>query len=606
MIRYESPKPGLAHLPIGWIWSTVGEVGEVQVGRQRSPRFRSGQNPTKYLRAANITWDGLALDDVLEMNFEPSELTIYALRSGDIVLTEASGSAEHVGKSALWNGEISPCCFQNTVIRFRPTSISAEYALVVFQQMARTGVFIGASHGVGIAHLSAKRFAALPFPLPPLPEQRRIAVVVRGFRKELDRLRELLQRIRANIGLYRDAVHESAFSGHLVPGEAGLARGDGRDFESGERLLQRVGSSRRAAPGNRRPQTEQATGLPLFEPASEPPTPTPRGPYELPDGWAWTTLATIADLRGGIAKGTRRRLDDPVRLVPYLRVANVQRGYLDLGEVKSIDATEREVAEMRLEAGDILFNEGGDRDKLGRGWIWRGEIPECIHQNHVFRARLLSKDLEPKFFSWFGNSIGRDYFMQSGKQTTNLASISLSKLAAMPVPLPPLAEQRRIVAEVERRLTVILEIESSVGANLERVDQIEVAVLEQAVEGRLSRRDPKDEPAQRLLEAILEVREQIESEKAAQRRKEGHDMPGRKARPSKFAEAGRTKRPLGEVLAQAGGPLTPHVLFERAGYDVNEPLDVESFYAALRLGIRDKTIVEGRPNEEEVLLRAAV
>src|SRR5205085_6907961 len=119
-------------------------------------------------------------------------------------------------------------------------------------------------------------------------------------------------------------------------------------------------------------------------------------------------------------QGPERKPTQNLRPVPYLRVANVQRGFLDLGEVSKIDATEEEVAELRLEEGDVLFNEGGDRDKLGRGWIWRGELPDCIHQNHVFRARIRSGLADPKYLSWYGNSAGQAYFIAEGKQTTNL------------------------------------------------------------------------------------------------------------------------------------------------------------------------------------------
>src|SRR5437868_1883761 len=108
---------------------------------------------------------------------------------------------------------------------------------------------------------------------------------------------------------------------------------------------------------------------------------------KLPPGWCWTSLETIADIEGGITKDQKRRHDGPVREVPYLRVANVQRGYLDLTELKTILATEEEIESLRLCPGDILFTEGGDRDKLGRGWVWNGEVEECIHQNHIFRAR---------------------------------------------------------------------------------------------------------------------------------------------------------------------------------------------------------------------------
>jgi type I restriction enzyme S subunit len=134
-------------------------------------------------------------------------------------------------------------------------------------------------------------------------------------------------------------------------------------------------------------------------------------------------------------------------------VANVQRGSLDLSEIKEIEATESEIQALRLEPGDILFNEGGDRDKLGRGWIWSGELPECIHQNHAFRARLRDRANNPKFISYYANSIGQTYFYAEGKQTTNLASINRTKLAALPIPLPRPEVQDAIVGEIEKHFT---------------------------------------------------------------------------------------------------------------------------------------------------------
>jgi len=163
--------------------------------------------------------------------------------------------------------------------------------------------------------------------------------------------------------------------------------------------------------------------------------------------------------------------------VPYLRVANVQRGYLDLSEVKTINAAASDIDQLRLQPGDILFNEGGDRDKLGRGWIWEGQLTDCIHQNHVFRARLVSPDIVPKLVSWWGNSFGKDYFQREGKQTTNLASINLTKLSAFPLPLPPIAEQHRIVAEVDRLLSIAHEAEAEVEANLKRAQALRQSVL---------------------------------------------------------------------------------------------------------------------------------
>jgi type I restriction enzyme S subunit len=231
----------------------------------------------------------------------------------------------------------------------------------------------------------------------------------------------------------------------------------------------------------------------------------------LPPQWAEATLDEIAEIQGGIQKGKKRSSSLPLRDVPYLRVANVQRGYLDLDVVQSIQATEEEISQLCLQVGDVLFNEGGDRDKLGRGWIWTGALSECIHQNHVFRARIIDRILNPKLLSWYGNTLGQQYFFDEGKQTTNLASLNSSKLKALPVLVPPQAEQHRIVEAIESYLTRL----DDAMATLERVqrnlERYRASVLKAAVEGRLvpteaelARAESREyEPASVLLERIL-------------------------------------------------------------------------------------------------------
>ena len=139
--------------------------------------------------------------------------------------------------------------------------------------------------------------------------------------------------------------------------------------------------------------------------------------FDRPD-WTWTTLGEIAALKGGITKDSKREADPDLIGYPYLRVANVQRGFLDLSEVTTIRADPHKATKLVLEPGDILFNEGGDRDKLGRGWVWEGQIENCIHQNHVFRARLTNGDFDPYFISMHANTWGQGWFEIHGKQTT--------------------------------------------------------------------------------------------------------------------------------------------------------------------------------------------
>jgi type I restriction enzyme S subunit len=227
---------------------------------------------------------------------------------------------------------------------------------------------------------------------------------------------------------------------------------------------------------------------------------------ELPPGWAWAPLGEVAELKGGLTKGKLRNASDKIIQVPYLRVANVQRGRLDLSDLRSIDATEAEVSALALLPGDVLFNEGGDRDKLGRGWIWEGQVPLCIHQNHVFRARPHSA-ISSEFLSQYGNADeAQRYFTANGKQSTNLASINLSQLSQLPIRVPPEKEQLRIVAkldELRARSRKAREVLDEVPALLDKLKQ---SVLAAAFRGDLTAEwraaHPDVEPASVLLNRI--------------------------------------------------------------------------------------------------------
>jgi len=156
-------------------------------------------------------------------------------------------------------------------------------------------------------------------------------------------------------------------------------------------------------------------------------------------------LSTLAEVRTGVAKGRRFKPNEATLELPYLRVANVQAGYLDLSALKTIRVRSDEIPRYRLQAGDVLLTEGGDFDKLGRGTVWRGEVEECLHQNHVFAVRT-GEQLIPEFLELAAGSLyGRRYFLSCSKQTTNLASINSSQLKAFPVPNPPVDRQAELV-----------------------------------------------------------------------------------------------------------------------------------------------------------------
>lgn len=234
-----------AELPTQWRWIRVADIGEIRLGRQRSPKNVSKDYPTSYIRAANITERGLDLSDVLEMEFTPEERETYGLQIGDVILSEASGSPDQVGKPAVWKGELKLCCFQNTVIRVRPHLPMSEYLLWVFRYCYHCGIFAQVASGVGINHLSASRFARLVIPLPPLEEQTEIVNELESRFSVLDELEKAVDHALQQAEALRQSILKKAFEGRLLS-EAELAavRND-PEYEPADKLLERIRAERK-------------------------------------------------------------------------------------------------------------------------------------------------------------------------------------------------------------------------------------------------------------------------------------------------------------------------------------------------------------------------
>ncbi|MFD7001565.1 restriction endonuclease subunit S [Streptomyces mirabilis] len=173
--------------------------------------------------------------------------------------------------------------------------------------------------------------------------------------------------------------------------------------------------------------------------AVTPPSPKPSDTYEL------VRLGYVARLQNGLTVDAKRDVTGDVVTSPYLRVANVQAGSLDLESVTEITVPRSVAQRSTLRPGDVLMTEGGDLDKLGRGTVWQGELDRCLHQNHIFAVRPDAQRLSGRFLAYVTQSLyGRHYFESTGTRTTNLASTNSSKIQSFPLPLPPLDEQRRI------------------------------------------------------------------------------------------------------------------------------------------------------------------
>ena len=201
-------------------------------------------------------------------------------------------------------------------------------------------------------------------------------------------------------------------------------------------------------------------------------------PFELPKGWEWGRFGDLALISSGVTLGRKTAISSPI-LLPYLRVANVQRWHLNLASLKELIIDRTELDRFQLCSGDLLITEGGDWDKVGRTTIWRHELPTCLHQNHIFKARGTSLDWNPVWAELYLNStIARTYFASSAKQTTNLASINMTQLKNCVFPVPPLTEQSRIVARVEELRRLCADLRQCLSASQTTQTHLSEALVE--------------------------------------------------------------------------------------------------------------------------------
>lgn len=321
---------------------------------------------------------------------------------------------------------------------------------------------VGKQTGVKMPRLRSNDLAQMPVPIPVLAEQQRIVAKIEGLFEQSRAARAALERVPVLMSQFRRAVLASAFRGELVEPDP--------NDEPAETLLNRIREARISSGSKKLAHSE------VFDIDDLP---------GIPATWVWTTLEMLAEIRNGVTKGRDLSRFETVE-IPYLRVANVQAGYLDFREVKTIKIKKTELEKVRLKPNDILFTEGGDRDKLGRGTVWRGEVDVCTHQNHVHCARLYLQDVIPDWVSLASQlSYARDYFFSAASQTVNLASLNSTQLKGLPVPLPPFNEQKRILEKVKILFAQADIIEQAASVALRRAEQVDQSILARAFRGEL-------------------------------------------------------------------------------------------------------------------------
>ena len=415
------------------------------------------------------------------------------------VLISVSNSLELVGKVA----QVTILPHKSTLGAFisllRPsTEIDAKlYYYQLTSSDVQAEIRRYSSTTTNISNISSSRLAEIPLSVPPLPEQRRIVAEIEKQFTRLDASVAALKRVQANLKRYRASVLKAACEGRLVPTEAELARSEGREYEPADQLLERILAESRA----RWEAQEKPRGK-----YKEPVAPDTSDLPELPESWVWASLAVVGEVRLGRQRSPKRAKGPHMRR--YLRAANVTWHGLDLSDVKEMDFSPNEYETYRLHRGDILLAEAsGSADEVGKPAIWDEQIEACCFQNTLIRVRVFPEVAPYLYYHLLSDA--RSGALGRAARGVGIHHLGAQRAESWVIALPPLAEQRRIVAEVKRRLSVVQQAEGAVEASLKRAGRLRQSVLKQAFSGKLVPQDPNDESAAALLERIRVEREEV-------------------------------------------------------------------------------------------------
>lgn len=443
----------------------------IKVGSGSTPRGGKNAYHTSgvpLIRSLNVHFDGFRYDGLAYLDNEQAyALRAVEVRGGDVLLNITGAS---IGRVTVAPPSMEGARVNQHVCIIRPVeTLNASFLRWYLASPRIQDFILNVQSGATRQALTKGKILDFDVPLLSLDQQKRIVAEIEKQFSRFDEAVANLKRVKANLKRYKAAVLKAAVEGRLVETEAELARREGRSFETGEQLLKRILETRRS----------QWQGKGKYkEPAAPDTTDLP----ELPEGWVWTSLGSLGDVIGGLTKNPKRATFK--NKLPYLRVANVYANELRLDEIEAIGVDDRELEKLLVHKGDLLIVEGnGSPDQIGRLAIWDGSISPCVHQNHLIKVRLHRECAPEWVMSWLMSPDGRNHVRDVAGSTSGLYTLSIGKVSDLPIPLPPVSEQRCIVAEFNRRLSLLRQTNFQVNANLQRAMSLRQAVLQKSFVG---------------------------------------------------------------------------------------------------------------------------
>ncbi|MCT7955933.1 restriction endonuclease subunit S [Laspinema palackyanum] len=495
---------GLQNLPElsqGWVWTITSEIcASVRDGTHDTPKYVV--NGVPLVTSKNLKNN--CIDFVNTKKISDEDHQQISLRSGvdkgDILMAMIGT----IGNPVVVETEIEFSIKNVALFKKNESAINSLYLKHWLQSEFLKNFLENEEFLKGSTQkfIPLKYLRVLPVPLPPLNEQRRIVAKLKKLLAKVDACKQRLEKIPTILTRFRQSVLAAACSGRLTADW----RKQNPDVEPASELLKRIQEesqqryeeecAKAKAEGRRKPKT----------PFNQDSSVDFELDINLPCSWCVTSLGSITETQGGIQKTPKRKpKNNPY---PYLRVANVYRGYLNLDNIEYFEIfNSRELNTWKLQAGDLLIVEGnGSSKEIGRCAIWNGDIENCVHQNHIIRSRPLSI-VQPSFLLTYLNSPQAIVvMMQLSSSTSGLHTLSVSKINNIVIPLAPLPEQQEIVRRVEALFQKADRIEQRYEKAKAHIDQLTQSILAKAFRGELVPQDPNDEPASVLLDRIREER----------------------------------------------------------------------------------------------------
>jgi type I restriction enzyme S subunit len=423
----------LGEIPEHWTVKRLRHISPfITVGVVVSPSSYVTDYGVPFLFGSEITDRGINIQKSrrIPQEISDSELRKTRLEAGDLVTVRVG----YPGMTAVVPPELEGAnCASIMLVRKSNTFDSFWLCYAMNSRVGRYQVE-QVQYGAAQKQFNISHAVNFMFPVPPLSEQRAIAQYLDRQTAKIDALITAKQRLLKLLTEKRRALITHAVTRGLNP-DAPLRR----------------------------------SGIEFVE--------------KIPEHWKVINLKFLGEVRTGVAKGRDLGNRETVH-VPYLRVANVQDGYIDLSDVADIQVLPEEISSFSLRKGDVLMNEGGDADKLGRGAVWDGSIDPCLHQNHVFAVRCHS--IEPDWLTTVtGSDYAKAYFESRSKQSTNLASISATNIREFPVVVPPQQEQKDIIEYLEQTISKLDELQAITKNIIELLYESRVALVSAAVTGKV-------------------------------------------------------------------------------------------------------------------------